>query len=349
MLEGSADSRWAKATGGTLANAKELGPDEFRRLGRLSRDEGVVTPLNGPESQSAKINELKDAAGKDIGMARANADLMGDAPKVSELQNRLRGDLGAKYGPGVHAGESGELNNAMDEVSKLEPVDKVENGEELAHTMRDATREGDHTADPMGALDHKGQTLPQDDYEAFRRSQDKGEIIPHYDVQRPTTHQEIANTVTKLNQAAQQKAKLLQASGATTDVANKLAQMNDASIMKILPPEQATKYQIALSKFSDMSKLDKMMDNKMAYEAGGSRNGVVNNIANRALHKFGYQLSAQGLDKLAKVVRATPEALGKYGPALVNMGPAAMASTAHILMQNDPQFAATLEKAGISQ
>lgn len=347
-LSGMADSRWAKAAGGTLANAKELGANEFKRLGRLARNEGVVTPLNGTEAQAAKLEALKNAAGKNIGDLRAKADLLGDAPKVSELRTRLHGDLAAKYGPGVHAGETGDLHNAMDELDKLEPIDKLEPGEELQGALKKATREGDHTSDPMNVFPHKG-TLPQDEYEQFRRAQEDTNYIPEMDVHRPTTHTEIAKTVTNLNQAAQTKAKLLQASGATTDVANKLAELNDASIMKILPPDQAAKYQIALERYSDTSKLGSMLENKTAYEAGGSRNRIVNNLANRVLHQVGYQLTAEGLDKLANVVRKAPAMLGKYGPALVNLGPAALATTAHVLLQKDPAFADTLQKAGISQ
>lgn len=326
----AADARWTRAVGGTINNATELtrelgpikGPEEFGRLGRLARNEGIVTPLNGVDSQAQKIAEMNAAAGKDVGDLRAAADLHGEAPKVGDLMNRIRGDVGPKYTPDIST-ETGDFDRALNKVQKLQPMDTLEPSEELA-----------------GHMEKPGAT-----YEDFRRMQEDPNYVPEIDVQKPTTHSEIAKVATELNADAATKAKLLQASGATTDVANALARLNDESIMKALTPEQGAAYQKALQRFSDSKKLETMIGQKAGYEAGASRNRISNNLINRFQQRFGYQLTAEGLDRIAAVLKTNPEKFGKYASVLnaaMVGGPAALATTVHLLSQNDPNFAAQL-------
>lgn len=296
--EKAASARWTRAVGGTINNATELtrelgpvaGPEEFRRLGRLARNEGVVTPLNGVEDQAQKVAEMSSAAGKDIGALRDAADIQGQAAPLEDVLKQVQAKVGPSYDPAIST-EGPEFERAMNRVRT---------------------------------------TLP-------------GEAAPD-------TFAERARRVTTLNEDAATKAKLLQASGATTDVANSLAHLNDEAIMKALTPEQGAKYQEALARFGDSKKLEQMVGQKAGYEAGASRNRISNNLFNRFQQRFGYQLTAAGMDKIASVLKTNPEKFGKYAHVLnaaMTGGPAALATTLHVLAQNDPNFSQTVQ--GISQ
>jgi DNA mismatch repair ATPase MutL len=101
---------------------------------------------------------------------------------------------------------------------------------------------------------------------------------------------------------------MLQPSGALTDAANVISKLNNERLLKALPPPKGVEYQQMLDKFSDLSKLDRMNELKSAYEVGGSRNSIINNIANRIFHRFGYQLSAEAMDKLSDIISAANNA-----------------------------------------
>jgi hypothetical protein len=287
----SASSRWFKALGGTLSNAKELGPEESLRLGRLAREGRYITPLNSAESQSKAITQGLQSSGKRIGELRALGDLYGNSPESSKLVQLIHQDIAPKYSVGIHSGEAGDLKKGIEEVLKLEPIDKLTQGEELPSQLGRAGVK-------------KGQEFAKNQYEMFRRIQEDPSYIPEYDLRRPTTFNEVANVATDINKYAKGQSKLLQPSGALTDVANSVSKANDEALLKALPASKGTEYSQNLGKFSDLSKLDRINDLKMAHEVGASRNSIVNNIANRIFHRFGYQLSAETLDKIALLLKA---------------------------------------------
>lgn len=333
----SADSRWFKASGGTLANAKELGAEEALRLGRYARENKYVTPLNSPESRQASIESGMKQSGKRLEELRGLGDLYGDSPEAKTIAQAIEQDLGPKYASGVMSGESGELRKAIDEVLKLEPVDKLTRSEELAGYMgRDIPTEtgsfkvatpgkGEKTIQkpnqnyPLSGPEKMEVPNPDytpgtertvtgttDPYEIFRRTQEDPNYIPEYDLRRPTTFNEVAKVATKINKYAGSQSKLLQPSGAATDVANLVSEKNNSALMNALPKSQGAEYQKALGDYSNLSKLDRMNELALAYEAGASRNSIVNNIANRIYHKFGHQLSAEAMDKIAGALRQVP-------------------------------------------
>jgi hypothetical protein len=167
---------------------------------------------------------------------------------------------------------------------------------------------------------------------------------------KPTTS-DFAKKATDLNQFARTKGSLLQANDATTDVANAVSNQNDASLVHALGPDSGKAYLESLAKESDAKALYQMAKEKRARQLG--KTTAPSSLSAQVWHgftdRFGYSMTAKGLDQLANVVRKTPAALGKYGPALVNLGPAALATTVHLLLQRDPEFGATLEQNGIGQ
>lgn len=316
----SGSSRWFKAAGGTLSNAKELGADEALRLGRFAREGKYITPFNSSEKQGIAIGKGLQSSGKRLEELRGLGDLYGQSPEASKIAQAIHQDLAPKYSSGIRSGESGELKKAIEEVMKLEPVDKLTASEELQGNLRGATRLGDKTSDPMNVYHHApGSSLPQDQYEKFRTLQEDPNYIPEYDFRRPTTFNEVSKVSTDINKYAKGQSKLLQPSGAATDVANLVSKMNDAALLKALPQEKGLEYSKNLGQFSDLSKLDRINEVKSSAEVGSSRNSIVNNISNRIFHRFGHQLSAEAMDKISSIIKAASNAPGVNPASIVGI------------------------------
>lgn len=306
--EKSASSRWFKAAGGTLPNAKELGADEALRLGRLARSGGYVTPTNSAEAQAGLIGKGLQESGKKIEQMRTLGDFYGDSPEAMKIVQAIKQDLGPKYGTGIHSGESSDLEKAIQEILKLEPVDKLTATEEMVPRMQSGTIEHgvpSYEADFNKAMPHS-EFPPKESYENFRMFQEDPNFVPEYDLHRPTTFNEVAKVATDINRHAASQSKMLLPSGAMTDAANKISELNNEKLLKVLPTDQGADYTQNLQKYSDLSKIGRMNDLKQAWETGGSRNSIVNNISNRIFHRFGHQLSAATMDSIAGILRTTP-------------------------------------------
>lgn len=121
-LTRKAEEQAVKSYGPTTTNLAQVGsPDEVRALGRYGLDNKIVTAGASPEEMLGKLNPINQAAGETIGATRELAGTRGAAPSAEELSARIKTQLGQKYGAGLHAGESGELTNALDELTKQNP------------------------------------------------------------------------------------------------------------------------------------------------------------------------------------------------------------------------------------
>lgn len=329
----SASSGWFKAVGGTPANARELGADEALRLGRMARDSGVVTTFNSAENQANRIAQGLKQTGQKLGETRAMGDLYGDSPEAMKIVQTIKQDLGPKYATGIKSGEAGDLDKAIQEVMKMEPIDTLTPGEELSGFMQKGIPS--ETSSVRVTTPGKGvPTIPQNNpmypmaggktvntpnpsyvppsesniqlsrgpYDQFRLAQESPDYIPEYDIRRPTTFGEVAKVATDINQYAKGQSKMLQPSGALTDAANVISKVNDEALMRVLPKEQGVAYQQNLQKYGDLSKLDRMNELKAAGEVGANQNGVIKSIYNMVFHRFRHQLSAQAMDTIANVL-----------------------------------------------
>jgi hypothetical protein len=344
-LEHSADIFRAKDLGARTKAFGQVSEDEAARLGRRAKELGVE---GSAKDQLAKAKAVDAEAGKRVGELRQVGDATGAAPEFPGLMEQIEKEIGPKYRSGLESGQAGELDKAQAELMKAQPVKKVTPGEESDFAHQDATREGFRDADPNNVIGHKGQ-FPEKAYEQFRTLQE--EEIPSYDIGANPNTSALARKATDLNAFAREQQGLLRPSGASADVANLVSNQNDSHLAQMLGSDKAKEYVDALSKESDAKDMQMLLNQKRARQLGGSQapGSVTSKVVHAAQDRFGYALSAKALDKLAGIVRASPQVLGKYGPALVNLGPAALASTAHILMEKDPAFADTLQKAGISQ
>jgi hypothetical protein len=333
--EQSASSSWFKGVGGTLHQAKELGAEEALRVGRMARDRGIITPLNSVETQSANITAGLAESGKRLEELRGLGDLYGDSPEAMKIVQAIKQDLGPKYATGIRSGEMGDLERVVQEVMKLEPLYRLTPGEEVAGFLkRDIpTGSGSFQATtpakgfPLKAEKNPSYPLAGDEYnlvgdrnyvpptsktiptetnpyERFRLAQEDPNYVPEYDLRRSTTYDSVSKVATDINAYAKDKSSLLRPIGADTAAADVISRVNNESLMKALPKEKGAEYQSNLGKYSDLSILDRMNDLKFAAEVGGSRNRIVNNLANRIYQKFGHQLSAAALDKIAGLLRS---------------------------------------------
>jgi len=303
--EQSASSRWFKGLGGTLPHAKELGAEETLRLGRAAKNKGIITAWNSPESQNAMIEKLQKQSGERIGSLRGLGDLYTDSPEAKKIVQAIYQDVSPKYKTGIQSGEQGDLKKAIEEVLKLENVDKLTPTEEMIPRMQKGTIKNgvaSKDADPFSVMKHSELT-PQEEYLRFRQFQEDPNFIPEYDLHRPTTFNSVADVATKINKHAKSKSQMLQPSGADTDVANTVSRINDEALIKGLPPQKGLEYRKNLQDYGDLSKMDTINQQRLAYEVGGSRNSIVNNLANRIYHKFGHQLSATTLDSISNLLR----------------------------------------------
>jgi len=352
-LTKSANQRWFKGLGGTLGQAKEIGPEEAQRLGRLARNERIITPLNSPESQLAGIQKYGDIGGQKIGEIRKLGDQIDAAPKHHEMLAEIQQELGPQYSSGMKSPQAGQFKNAMDELGSVQKMKRLPDEFSNESVPRSIFQKQEanplftdvpekvtpqlNTAPPIvkdprmlklgmeppaAASDFPGpyknpmflsgernltssKSIPRNAFEDYRAAQEGGEIIPEYEVSKPGTS-DIAGKITQMNRFAASQTKMLQPSNALTDVANAASAKNDAALVQAVGSTKGKEYVDSLQQFSDAEKMMKIIENKLAYETGASRNRIVNNLINRFEQRFGYPLSAEVLDRLANVAKPKP-------------------------------------------
>lgn len=350
-LTKNANQRWFKALGGTLQQAKEIGPEEAQRLGRMARNENIITPTNSAESQMGNVQAYQDAAGQKIGELRQIGDQMGAAPKFHVLIGEIEKELGPQYESGMMSPQQGQFRNAMDELTKTERVNRIpEDIPEGSGSYQVTKKEPNplftpvskqiEAQNPMGPMVaqknifkpnpsylsdqpeiRSTKDVPRNIFEDYRGDQESGNLIPEYDIKKPGTT-DIANKVTQMNKFAKSQTKLLQPSNAITDVANAASAKNDSALVQSLGSEKGLDYVRALGNFSDSEKMMKILENKLAYETGASRNRIVNNLINRFEQRFGYPVSAEALDRLSGVKNG----VSIFGKGIATTGVATNAS-----------------------
>jgi hypothetical protein len=104
-----------RALGGMRGQVGQLGAEGSRELAQSMIDQGVVAPMTGEIGMEKKIQDLLGQAGQTIGKYR---QMPGAVPTAEEIEKALKDSLTAKYATGLHAGEQGGLEKAIEEVKK---------------------------------------------------------------------------------------------------------------------------------------------------------------------------------------------------------------------------------------
>lgn len=357
-----------KALGASTKNVEELiGPalsaEDARNLGNFAAERGIVKPYASAEDMLKATEPLEKSAGKSIENMRTTADLrdvLGErTPSIKDIVTKANQEIGPKYETGVGAGGAGEYHNAIDELYKLNPIEREMPAETAGEYFKmDRKLKGDI---------QKGQAMAGD-YNAFRTAQEGDISIP--DVRSasdplggiptdlmaypraPETHtlSDLNQMATDLNASAEKAKGLMQPSDATTDVANLVSREANSAIESLLTPEEVAQYRAGRLDYTKLQQIQKMLKHQTAGELSGrtalpvSKFGVFSRMANKiAPHSMWGALDK----KLADVLQKAPQYFGKNTAALqeaAQKGGNALGVTMYMLQQRDPEFRETMRK-----
>lgn len=279
-----------RTVGGRIGDAKELGPDAARELGRFSQEKDIAKFRTGPMREA--LDKINLEAGKKIEALRLEADVNSPAPKMADVIANIKQKLGPKYASGVEAGGQNQLDNAVNELLKAQPMRQATPGEVSTGRMEPTAPWGG-TRPPevnrqfaRGLESQPGWENTGKAYQDFRVNQEQG--IPEYPTSEYNpTHSDYAQTATNLNSYAS-RTKLLQDSTPITDVANTLSEHNNSSIEKALGPQKYAEYKKNLEIYNKTEQIKKMLLNKEAGQIAG-RGGkldLLGNIYQEAKDRF---------------------------------------------------------------
>jgi hypothetical protein len=245
--------------------------------GQYLLDQKVVTPGASADDMTARLGGLADRAGRHIGEWRDTADLRSlaqgaERPTSLDIEKAIREKLAAKYGPGAEAGQGGELENAINEVRKLAPVEQSTTGAEMAQTLEN-NMPPEPTPGNKFWRDQYG--VAPDEVEAYNAARSTQETLPEmtdgfpYLNDKPT-FSELADTSTRLNTVAKNARQINQPSGAMTDAANVLSQKSTEGLETFLqPPEQAA-FAADKTEYGLTKGLEKITDRTASRDMAGS-------------------------------------------------------------------------------
>lgn len=109
-----------KSLEGVIGQVRQIGPEKAGELGQFALDKGIVTPMT-PTSMgmNRRIQSLLGESGEQIGAARREGDIAGGAPNIPQLLTKAEKTLVPEYEGGMKSGETGQLQNAINEIAKI--------------------------------------------------------------------------------------------------------------------------------------------------------------------------------------------------------------------------------------
>ena len=130
------------------------------------------------------------------------------------------------------------------------------------------------------------------------------------------TFEGAAKTATKLNQAANEAAKIKQPHGPYTDVANAISDINNERIKTLLGSQKAAQYEQALRDFGVNKKIGSFLERKAGGEVKRIGPGsFTSNMIQKGMDELGYKVGARALNKTSTAVLRNP-AVSKTLPSL---------------------------------
>jgi hypothetical protein len=302
--------------------------------------DNVITPDASAKDMTARLGGLADRAGRHIGEWRDKADFRSIAqgaerPSSLDIEKAIREKLAAKYGPGAEAGQGGELENAINEVRKLAPVEQSSTGAEMAQTMENA---GGEAPDAFQSARAAQENLPEMT-DGFPYLNDK------------PTFSELSDTATRLNDVARNARQINQPSGAMTDAANVLSQKSTEGLENFLQPTEQAAFAADKAEFGLTKGLEQITDRTASRDLTGSTGTTpISRYAwySQIFHKV-MPLSRQAsyADKISKAMKINPQAFGRNAQVLqraMQAGKASLNSVIYMLQQQDPDFKEEFEE-----
>lgn len=340
----------------------------------------VITPNATVRDIDNRLAGLSDRAGRHIGEWRDTADLRSleqgvQRPRALDIEKAVRDELAGKYGVGAEAGQATQLDNAIAEINKVSPVEYASVGDEVAQSVDDiggsvddayaATRANIEEASlppregvPVGFQRGQtftpgapipkevGQTAPEMT-EGFLLADGTKSGFPYLHDQ--PTFTELAQTATRLNDAAKNARQINQADGALADAANILSRKSTEGIDDVLTAAERPEFAAAKEEFQITKSLEGITDRSKFREPGTGQLPVSHYAwYNRAFQTV-MPLAKQATmaNKIAKALQANPQAFGRNTEVLtraMKSGPAALNSTIYMLQQQDAEFKRQFEE-----
>ncbi len=301
----------------------------------ISTAASIVMPLAAPE-ESVAMNTAgnyakrfgQNQAMKALGGVRGQISKLG-VPESRELAqyaldkglvSPLTGPIGMeeKVASGLEGagGKIGEARKAADVVGGAPQLPEI-----LAKVKQDL-------ADKYGSGLHKGE---MGGLNKAREELAKGGT---------GTFSGNAQKATDLNQFAAKQNAIMRPSTASGDVADIVSNMNNEALQKALTPKQLEEYNSALTDYSALKKIDKLVlkgEGREMTGRGGASIGKT--IYDKTADSFGNRTSAYVGSKLGDMLKSP--VMAKYLPTLVKAAgtsPKNLAAIHAMLQQADPEY-----------
>lgn len=276
------------------------------RASRLAQEQSIKS-LEGAIGQ---VRQLGPEEARAVGQLALDKGIVSPfTPTSLGMERTLQGELG-KSGETIGAlRQAGDVAGGAPEASLL----KNNIAAELTPKYETGMRSGE-----MGSLKHALEEVGKIEKPSFVANAEKA---------------------TEMNQYAAGN-KMLQPTGAFTDVANTLSRTNNEALQKALTPEQWQAYQSALNDFSGLKAIEKFFSRGEVRELAGRGSGLLTDLYKGTKDVIGHKALAAGADTFADMLSSP--AVAKALPALVTAakaGPAALDVTHSILQKNDPEYA----------
>lgn len=135
-IERMANNQTLKSMGGSTAQLGQMekagGRKAVDAAAEYARDNKLADVFSTQIGREKQLKALKDASGETVGSLRKEA---GMGPKISDLIKMVRDKFASKYTSGIHSGEMGEFQKALDEVQKLAPIEEIPQSEKIASQL----------------------------------------------------------------------------------------------------------------------------------------------------------------------------------------------------------------------
>lgn len=306
-----AEDNAARALGMTKAIRNKIGNERARAAGRAGLDEDVITPLASTEDKLAGMQGVQERAGQKIGDTVKSLDESG-AKEFNPLEaaSKIDEQIGNKYGN--------------------EPLFKSQ-AEQYQNLLDTVLKRGDKNI-------------------SFSEAQKLKELLGQYGYKE-------GNAIPGREQA--QQAYGIINKYLDDSVGKAAADTGDAGILEGLQGARKT--------YGAASDAIPALENRSAAEAGNKPFGLTDTImvapkimtnpatavaelgAKKAAERYGSNIAAVGLDKVAKLLQVAPDALGPYAGVLANAaqkGSQALAAAHAALLKKDPKYAEMLDAQG---
>ncbi len=310
----------ARSLGAERGTIKRLGADKVREAGRYALDKGIISPLASADDLIAR-NEASLAASGSGGRAVRDAIDEAGLSTFNPLKTATKVDeeVGNFWRSPINRGQTNQHENTLEAIlmrgEKDIPLSE-------AQTLKEE----------LGKVANWKNTLNVTDKE--RMARDAYRVV---------------------------------ASGIDDAVESGATKLDNPDLLNTLKEANKT--------YSTGKTAEQLLENKFAREQGNKLFGLTDSIvgagslgyggatddwgtagaimaAKKLGGKYGTQVGAVGLDKLAKLVSVAPQSLGKYGDILqraMARGGSSLAITHHMLMNKDPEYRQLLNEQSRDQ